>query len=405
VWLYLGRHFYQHYEIKDIAGNKYLETPDLKGRVVPGSEKCEAELFWKHGTDRQGVRWGSICLRHDSGAIISENESARISFEVKNTLPIRFKPYFWAAIHQGDILPQGAVMAGTDSTGSDNYVGRHRHGCGKLCTLLGKVSKIKSPGIRPRVTEDGEILIIPFGIEIEWVKIRVGDPIPERAVYAGRTFKDGDIFPCRHIMDDDDEYARELHQAESGKLSINEEGKVSSIRYHMYWKSQSLAEVLCWKPASGLTEPLTSHLSVPAPRELHVAMWAVLTSGKDRPEEVFAQLRVAVLHVDQLQADKKIQVLDAESTHAIAVSIFVFDIVATRESHRKRGEEMLHVLLQSRKWQKQMSWAPPEVLKFLHSVGLPRGWLRWTVCGGRSVEDAAKPLTTGTGKKTVRIAT
>lgn len=141
----------------------------------------------------------------------------------------------WLPIKRGDDIPDLAILAGSTPTDGEVYVGRNKHGVGKLNHSDGKMWNIWVSG--GGSSQEGEILVVFTG-SVHWVNVRKGDSLPSDAVLAGQTFTDGDVYPCRS------------KEGAVGKLNTDR-GKVCSMWYHSHWTPKSEAEILCVAPPAG----------------------------------------------------------------------------------------------------------------------------------------------------------
>lgn len=145
--------------------------------------------------------------------------------------------YFtWATIERGDDIPEGAVLGGNTSTDGEVFVGRNtKHGePGKLNLKNGKMWNLWCHAAKD--SPHGEILIVHPGVEVLWIPVCKGDPLPRDAVYAGRTKTDGPLFVCRTAGITDGSEGGSV-----GKLNLSDdENFCYNMWFHQDWQDSLL---------------------------------------------------------------------------------------------------------------------------------------------------------------------
>lgn len=115
----------------------------------------------------------------------------------------------WVSVCIGDKLPEGAVMGSEVA-----WVARGPKGeCGSIELREGKVKEIQCH--HAGTLGKGETLVALSDVCVEWRAVERGGALPEGAVYAGRTLRDGDVYVARS-------------KGKCGKLNL-EGGRVSNI--------------------------------------------------------------------------------------------------------------------------------------------------------------------------------
>jgi len=155
-------------------------------------------------------------------------------------------PYRWDRIRSGDSIPEGAVHAGRTATDGIVFVALTDDGdCGKLNTSSNGekamniwASSSDGPG------SEGYVLVKKEGAVAAWRCVSKGERLPDRAVFAGERFGDGDgpMYVARSGN-------------ESGRLLLDGE-LVREIQCH-HKGSQEDGEVLIFDPSLSPEEDVT----------------------------------------------------------------------------------------------------------------------------------------------------
>lgn len=165
-------------------------------------------------------------------------------------------PYRWDPIRRGDDVPEGAVHAGRTATDGLVFVALTQDGdCGKLNTDMmgGKAMNIwASSSDGP--DHEGFVLVKKDGAIAAWRSVCRGQKLPDRAVFAGQRFGDGD--GPMYVARNGNESGRLLLECdEDGSVR---DGSVREIQCH-HKGIQEDGEVLIFDPSllaeQDLTEP------------------------------------------------------------------------------------------------------------------------------------------------------
>jgi hypothetical protein len=143
--------------------------------------------------------------------------------------------YEWAPFRRGDALPEGAIQGGQTEADGDIYVARNLGGePGKLNLDNGKAWNLWCH--HDGETQEGQVLVAKKGAPFEWKRVQKGDPLPEGAVLAGKTGKDGEVYvgrfnqQCGKVnLDGDRIHNFWVHSAGFFSVSHSEEGEILVI--------------------------------------------------------------------------------------------------------------------------------------------------------------------------------
>eukprot|EP00428_Durinskia_dybowskii_P024491 CAMPEP_0170229704 /NCGR_PEP_ID=MMETSP0116_2-20130129/14578_1 /TAXON_ID=400756 /ORGANISM="Durinskia baltica, Strain CSIRO CS-38" /LENGTH=412 /DNA_ID=CAMNT_0010480459 /DNA_START=72 /DNA_END=1310 /DNA_ORIENTATION=- len=218
----------QYYEWKPIRRG----DPVPAGAVFAGTTRTDGSVYvaragrggqWECGkmNMRDGRMWNIWC--HDIGnseygdILVIHGDAQAVST--------------WVYVRRGDPLPEGAVSGGSNEKDGENFVCRSADGePGKVNLKEDRLFKNFRYHTHLLPKGDGEILRVLGGqapawypsVNYEWRRIVRGDPIPDGAVWPGRTFTDGHVCVARGGADSVDGFAA------GGKLNLHE-GKMWSI--------------------------------------------------------------------------------------------------------------------------------------------------------------------------------
>eukprot|EP00929_Paragymnodinium_shiwhaense_P069319 TRINITY_DN34970_c0_g1_i1.p1 TRINITY_DN34970_c0_g1~~TRINITY_DN34970_c0_g1_i1.p1 ORF type:complete len:491 (-),score=62.29 TRINITY_DN34970_c0_g1_i1:271-1683(-) len=144
----------------------------------------------------------------------------------------------WVPLSRGEPLPEDVVVAGETKSDGVTIVGRFAGEAGKINTPDGKTVQGGSMHNfwAPSRIQSTTCEVLRCSVDVEWVPLERGQPIPEGAVYAGMTRSDGVNYVARY-------------DGEAGKINVVE-GAMHNYWGH-YWKSQKKAEILVVRGKEG----------------------------------------------------------------------------------------------------------------------------------------------------------
>mmetsp|Transcript_10702 Transcript_10702/g.29753 ORF Transcript_10702/g.29753 Transcript_10702/m.29753 type:complete len:572 (-) Transcript_10702:336-2051(-) len=186
--------------------------------------------------------------------------------------------YKWVPIKKGDKMPMGTVLAGTTKQDGPVYVARDQGGeCGKLNVDKGLAHNFWYHHCKRQSC--GEVLVLIGDRQVEWVRVRRGDPLPDGAVYSGWTSTDHQVFVARHVG------------GEAGKVNLKR-GRVHEVWCHQSGCSTE-GDVLVI--LDGLEEPTVDGSQSPPTSSLRDAV----EDGHEEAVSTLLQFRADVTQVDE----------------------------------------------------------------------------------------------------------
>lgn len=166
---------------------------------------------------------------------------------------------------------------------------------------------------------------------------------------------------------------------------------------------------------SPAAEPTTLKSLPPSvAEEFHQGVWAVIEINslvlfENWSVSAFAQLRQGALHVAQLPADSRHEILQAEAEHCKAVLTFLIDFVKSNTFFSNQVCEVLHILLACPSWLEQIHASeimprmddgiPPQVRAFFEKVLERKANSRASDRWGKRVRKQLKHWLLGCGQK------
>eukprot|EP00929_Paragymnodinium_shiwhaense_P069320 TRINITY_DN34970_c0_g2_i1.p1 TRINITY_DN34970_c0_g2~~TRINITY_DN34970_c0_g2_i1.p1 ORF type:complete len:573 (-),score=72.77 TRINITY_DN34970_c0_g2_i1:33-1751(-) len=137
----------------------------------------------------------------------------------------------WAPLSRGEALPEGVVVAGETDSDGVTIIGRFAGEAGKINTADGKTVQGGSMwsfwgASRVQATT---CEILRCSVDVDWVPIERGQPIPRGAVQAGISRSDGLNYVARY-------------NGEAGKINMDGGNMYNFWGHH--WKQQTAAEIL-----------------------------------------------------------------------------------------------------------------------------------------------------------------